>query len=76
MTLCYLKFPDVDFDVTDPGGRCNPPQPLQLREHPAQPGSDVTEVRVQLLPLLQVLLDAGLVTELLRLQQLPAFDHT
>ena len=64
---CYLEFPDVDLRVSDAGGRRDSLQPLQLRQHPAQPGSDVAEVRVQLLPLLQVLLDVRLVVELLHL---------
>lgn len=59
-TLSYLQLQDVDFKVSYAGGRCDPLQPLQLRQHPAQPGSDVTEVGVQLLPLLQVLLDVRL----------------
>ena len=41
-----LQLPDVGFEVPDAGGRREALQPLQLRQHPAQPGSDVAQVRV------------------------------
>lgn len=59
----YLQFPDVALHVPDAGGRHQVLQPLQLWQHPAQPGSDITEVRVKLLPLLQILLDVDLIAE-------------
>lgn len=70
----HLQLLDVVSEVAHAARRCEALQPLQLRQHPAQPGSDITQVRVQLLVLLEILL--GLKVRPLGLQQLPALDHT
>lgn len=73
----YLQSPDLVLHVSDPGGRCDSLQLLQLRHQSAQPGNDITEITVQLLPLLQVSRsDVRLGAELLSLKELPALDNS
>lgn len=71
-----LEFLDADLDGLYVRAEVQSPLLLQLFFCLVQPAADAVQVRVELLPLLHVLLHAHLFTESLSLQQLPALDHT
>lgn len=72
----YLEFFDAELNDLDVCADVQFSLLLQLFLRFPQPRPDVIQVRVQLLPLLLVLLGAHLFTEILSLQELPALNHT
>lgn len=72
----YLELLDALLYGLDVGAEVQPPLLLQLLLRGSQPSPDIVQVRVQLLPLLLVLLRAHLFAEVLSLQELPALDHS
>jgi len=72
----HLELLDALLYGLDVRAEVQPPLPLQLLLRLPQPGPDLVQVRVQLLPLLLVLLGAQLFAEVLSLQELPALNHS
>lgn len=72
----YLEFFDLELDRLDVGAELQVLEPLQLFLRLAQPGPDVVQVRVELLPLLQVLFHSQLLAQGLSLKELPSVNHT
>lgn len=71
-----LEFFDALLYGLDVGAELQPALLLELFLCLLQPSPNVLQVRVQLLPLLLVLLCANLFAEILSLQELPALDHS
>ena len=72
----YLELFDLELDRLDVGAELQVLQPLQLLLRLPQPRPDVVQVRVELLPLLEVLLHPQLLAQGLRLDEFPSVDHT
>lgn len=70
-----LELLDALLYLLDVRAEVQPPLLLQLLLRRSEPSPDVVQVRVQLLPLLLVLLGADLFAEVLSLQELPALNH-
>lgn len=68
---CYFDFFGSIFHVRDTGCWVGLLEELQLRNHGLQPGSDVIQIRGELLRLLRTGLLPGLSPD-----KLPALDHT
>lgn len=71
----YLELLDALLYGLDVRAEVQPPLLLQLLLCLSQPSPNAAQVRVQLLPLLLVLLGAHLFAEVLSLQELPALNH-
>lgn len=71
-----LEFFDALLYGLDVGAELQPALLLELFLCLPQPSPNVLQVRVQLLPLLLVLLCTNLFAEVLSLQELPALDHS
>lgn len=72
----YFELLDAKLYRLDVRDAVQFPLLLQLVLRLSQPGADLVQVRVQLLPLLLVLLCAYLLAEVLSLKELPALNHT
>lgn len=71
-----LELFDALLNRLDVRAEVQPPLLLQLLLRLSQPSPNLVQVRVQLLPLLLVLLCAYLFAEVLGLQELPALNHS
>lgn len=72
----HLELLDALLYGLDVRAEVQPPLLLQLLLGLSQPSPNAVKVRVQLLPLLLVLLGAHLFAEVLSLQELPALNHS
>lgn len=72
----YLELFDTQLNRLDVCAELQSPLLLQLFLCLSQPSQDFVQVRVQLLPLLLVLLCSHLLAEVLSLQELPALNHS
>lgn len=72
----HLELFDAQLDCLDVRAEVQFPLLLQLFLRVSQPNPNFVQVRVQLLPLLLILLCSHLLAEILSLQELPALNHS
>lgn len=72
----YLELFYLELDGLDVGAELQALELLQLLLRLPQPGADVVQVGVELLPLLEVLFHSQLLAQGLSLYELPSVNHT
>lgn len=72
----YLELFYLELDGLDVGAELQPLELLQLLLRLPQPGADIVQVGIELLPLLEVLFHSQLLAQGLSLYELPSVNHT
>lgn len=72
----YLELFNLQLDGLDVGAEPQMLELFQFHLHFPQPSTDIIQVRVELLPFLEILLHPQLLAQGLGLYEFPAVNHT